>query len=85
MKKFLAVLAIAGFLVACNNDASSTDAKKDSIDSTTSDVKDRLDSAGNAVGASDSTVRAEKDQIDSAADVKKDQVEAAQKSDSTKK
>lgn len=83
MKKFFAIVALAGFLTACNNDASSTDNAKDSIDSAASEVKDRLDSTGNATNMSGNAVDSAKNKIDSSAEAKKDQVDA--KGDSTHK
>jgi len=66
MKKFLAVLAIAGSLVACNNDSASADNAKDSLDSVASETKDVIDSSADAT----------KEKIDSTVEVKKDSVEA---------
>ena len=79
MKKFLAVLLIAGSLVACNDNASSTDNAKDSIDSTASDVKDRLDSAENTGALSDNAVDSAKNKIDSSAEAKKDAIDSTKK------
>ena len=62
MKKFLAIAVIAGTLVACNNDAASTDNAKDSIDSAANETKDMIDSSADA----------RKDVIDSTAEMKKD-------------
>jgi PBP1b-binding outer membrane lipoprotein LpoB len=76
MKQFLAVLAIAGSLVACNNAADSAENTKDSIDSAASEVKDRMDSTTNMA----------QDRIDSNAEAKKDMVDSMQnKMDSTNK
>ena len=78
MKKFLAVLAIAGTLVACNDSASSTEAKQDSIDSATNASKDMIDSSADA----------RKDKLDSTAEMKKDaldRVDSLNHSDSTVK
>ena len=69
MKKFIAVLAIAGTLVACNNSADSAENKKDSIDSATNVTTDKIDSAA------DATIN----KIDSAADAKKDAIDSTKK------
>jgi hypothetical protein len=79
MKKFLAVLAIAGFLTACNDSASSTDNAEDSIDSTASEVKDRLDSAENTGTLSDNATDSAKNKIDSSAEAKKDALDSTKK------
>ena len=76
MKKFLAVLFIAGSLAACNNASDSAENTKDSLDSASSEVKERLDS----------TTDAAKDRIDSNTEAKKDMVDSTNKgADSTKK
>lgn len=72
MKKFLAILAIAGTLVACNNDADSTENAKDSLDSVASEKKEMVDS----------TADQKKDMIDSTTEMKKD---ALDKMDSAKR
>lgn len=72
MKKFFAVLAIAGSLVACNDNANTAADTKDSLDSAASEVKDRLDSSTDAT----------KDRIDSNTEAKKDMVDSLHK-DST--
>ena len=69
MKKFIAVLAIAGTLVACNNSADSAENKKDSIDSAANVQTDKIDSSANAAT----------DKIDSAADAKKDAIDSTKK------
>ena len=69
MKKFLAVLLIAGTLVACNDSAEGADNTKDSIDSVANAQKDVIDSSAEA----------RKDAIDSSAEAKK---EAADRLDS---
>lgn len=74
MKKFLAILIIAGSLTACNDAANSTDNKMDSIDSAASEVKDRLETTGAGENAIDSA----NDIIDSSAEAKKDSVGSAQ-------
>jgi PBP1b-binding outer membrane lipoprotein LpoB len=74
MKKFIAVLALAGSLAACNSAGDGAEAQKDSIDAAASDVKDRLDSTG---AAGTNVVEAEKDKIDSSAEAKKDSVSGA--------
>ncbi len=61
MKKFLLIAAIAGTLVACNNDSASTDAMTDSIenraDSMQNRVEDRADSTVDAIeNKADSTI-----------------------------
>lgn len=65
MKKFLAIIAIAGTMVACNNDAESTENAKDSIDSAANQITETIDS----------TADAKIDAVDSTAEVKKDSVE----------
>ncbi|MBD0331442.1 MAG: hypothetical protein ICV66_02195 [Chitinophagaceae bacterium] len=62
MKKLLVVFAIAGALTACNNSGTSTENKKDSIDSMAAEKKDAIDS----------TAEEKKDAVDSAAERKKD-------------
>lgn len=53
MKKFLAIVVIAGSLVACNNDGTSTENKKDSIedmaDSMQNRVEDKADSTSTMI------------------------------------
>lgn len=78
MKKFLAVLAIAGSLAACNDSSAPAENAKDSIDAAASDVKDRLENTG----ASDKAIDSAKDKIDSSAEAKKDQVDSMEKGDS---
>jgi len=77
MKKFLAILVIAGTLVACNNDADSTENAKDSLDSVAAEKKDMIDS----------TADQRKDMIDSTTEMKKDAMDkmdsANRKMDST--
>lgn len=72
MKKFFAILAIAGTLTACNDAGNSAENIKDSIDSATSEVKDRLDS----------TTENRMDRMDSSAEAKKDMVDSMHKGDS---
>ena len=48
MKKILGILVIAGSLVACNDIAPSTEAKKDSIDSAAQAAKDSLNKVDSA-------------------------------------
>jgi hypothetical protein len=74
MKKLFLLLTVAGFLTACNNSASTTDNKKDSIDSSASVKKDVVDSSASA----------KKDAIDSNAKAKKEMVDSLKK-DSTRK
>ncbi len=62
MKKFLAILAIAGTLIACNDSADSTDNAKDSLDSIAAEKKDRIDSSADQ----------RKDVIDSTTEMKKE-------------
>lgn len=62
MKKFLAVLVIAGTLVACNNEASTAESKTDSLDAVASEKKEMIDS----------TAEAKKEMIDSTTEAKKD-------------
>jgi PBP1b-binding outer membrane lipoprotein LpoB len=76
MKKLIAVLVLAGSLAACNNSADGTDNAKDSIDSTASEVKDRMDSTG---AAGTAVADSAKDKIDSSAEAKKDQLDSTQK------
>jgi hypothetical protein len=68
MKKFLAILLIAGSVAACNNAADSTDNTKDSLDSSASERKDMIDSSADA----------RKDMVDSTTDAKKDMVDSTQ-------
>ncbi len=72
MKKFLAILVIAGTMVACNNDADSTDDKKDSIENMADSMQNRVEDKA------DST----KELIEDKADAAKDSVD---KMDSLKK
>lgn len=72
MKKFLAVLAIAGSLVACNDSATSTEASKDSLDSVGSEKKEMIDSSADAKKAA----------VDSSTEMKKDAVDSLNKKDS---
>ncbi len=62
MKKFLAIIAIAGTLIACNNAADSTENAKDSLDSVAAEKKDMIDSSADQ----------RKDMIDSTTEMKKD-------------
>jgi hypothetical protein len=75
MKKFLAVLAIAGSLAACNNSSDTAATTKDSLDSASSEVKDRLDSSTDAA----------KDRIDSNTEAKKDMVDSLHKDTTSNK
>jgi len=70
MKKFIAILLIAGSLVACNDSSNASENATDSIDAAASDVKDRLDETN----ASDKAIDSAKDKIDSSAEAKKDSV-----------
>ncbi len=67
MKKILYVLAIVAF-AACNNDASTTEEKKDStanvIDSTADAKRDSVENTSDSVKAKiDSTAEAKKDSL----------------------
>ncbi|MDQ3682799.1 MAG: hypothetical protein M3352_06980 [Bacteroidota bacterium] len=62
MKKFLAILAIAGTLIACNDSADSTENAQDSLDSVAAEKKDRIDSSADR----------RKDVIDSTTEMKKE-------------
>jgi uncharacterized lipoprotein NlpE involved in copper resistance len=75
MKKFVAVLALAGSLAACNNAADSAGTKKDSLDSAAAETKDMIDSAA----------AARKDVVDSTTEAKKDRIDSLHKGDSTHK
>jgi len=67
MKKFLAIIAIASFAVACNNGSdskSTTDSTKAVIDSTASAAKDSLNNiVDTAKKVIDSTASAAKDSV----------------------
>jgi hypothetical protein len=66
MKKIILMLAITGSLIACDNAGTSTDNKKDSIDSAADAKKDAIDSAaGDKKDAIDSAANAKKDAVDS--------------------
>lgn len=65
MKKFLAVFALAGTLVACNNASDSAADAKDSLDSIASERKEVIDSSAEA----------RKDVIDSTTEQKKEAIE----------
>ncbi len=77
MKKFLAIIAIAGTLIACNNAADSTENAQDSLDSVAAEKKDMIDS----------TADQRKDMIDSTTEMKKEALDkmdsANRKMDST--
>ncbi len=78
MKKVFIFLAVAGFLTACNNSATSTENKKDSLDSSASVRKDKIDSSADS----------KKDQVDSVTKAKKammDKMDSLNRKDSTKK
>ena len=78
MKKLFLFVAVAGFLTACNNSASPTENKKDSLDSMASVKKDKIDSSADL----------KKDQIDSTTKAKKqllDKMDSLNRKDSTKK
>lgn len=65
MKKFFAILAIAGAMTACNNSANQTETKTDSaatkaVDTATATVKATVDSAAKKI---DSTAKAAVDTI----------------------
>jgi hypothetical protein len=65
MKKFLAILAIAGTLVACNNAAESEGDAKDSLDSIASEKKEAIDSSAEVrKEVIDSTTEQKKEAID---------------------
>lgn len=68
MKKFLIILVTAAAFTACNNDAGSTEDKKDSIenkiDSTAGAKKDSVENRADSI----------KNKIDSTAGAKKDSV-----------
>jgi len=72
MKKFLGIMLIAGSLIACDNDATTTDNKQDSIDSAAKAQMEMVDS----------TADQKMDAIDSTRDQMKDSLD---KMDSTKK
>ncbi len=63
MKKFLLIAAIAGTLVACNNDSASTDATTDSIENTADSMQNRVEDKA------DSTVDAIENKADSTINV----------------
>ncbi len=67
MKKFLAIIAIASFAVACNNGSEkkeTTDSATNVIDSTVNAAKDSLNNVvDSAKGVIDSTAKAAKDTI----------------------
>jgi hypothetical protein len=69
MKKFLAIIAIASFAVACNNSSEkkdTTDSATNVIDSTVGATKDSLNNVvDSAKGVIDSTANAAKDTIKS--------------------
>ena len=67
MKKLLVVFAVAVSLTACNNAADSTEAAKDSIDSSATEKKEMIDSSADQ----------RKDVIDSTAEQKKDALDRA--------
>jgi len=72
MKKLLFVFAIAGTLIACNNDADSTENKKDSIDSVANQKIDAIDSSAETrIDMIDSTAEAKKDALDKKDTLKK--------------
>lgn len=78
MKKLFIVLVVTGALVACNNSATTTGERKDSIDSVAKERKEAVDS----------TAEQKKENIDSSAQVKKDAIErtdSLHKKDSAKK
>lgn len=60
MKKFLAMVVIAGSLVACNNDGTSTENVKDSIENTADSLQNRVEDKA------DSTVEVIENKADSA-------------------
>jgi hypothetical protein len=64
MKKFLAILAIAGTLIACNDTGTGTENTKDSLDSVANEKKDRIDSSAEV----------RKDAVDSSTEMKKDAI-----------
>ncbi|MDB5205324.1 MAG: hypothetical protein JWR72_399 [Flavisolibacter sp.] len=47
MKKVLMVIAVAGFMASCNNEADSTTRTKDSLDSVTKATTNAIDSNAN--------------------------------------
>lgn len=65
MKKLFYITVLAGFMVACNDAAESTDNTKDSLDSIANEKKDAIDS----------TAEARKDRIDSTTDLRKDSLD----------
>ena len=68
MKKIFLALLIAGSFVACNDNASTTEDKKDS-------VVNKIDSAADAKkDVIDSSAEAKKDKVDSTAKMAKDSV-----------
>jgi len=74
MKKFLAILVIAGSVVACNNAGDASETISDSLDSTASETKDMIDSSADA----------RKDMIDSTTEAKKEMADSmTSKMDST--
>jgi hypothetical protein len=79
MKKFLAIIAVAGTLIACNNAADSTENAQDSLDSVAAEQKDRIDSSADQ----------RKDVIDSTTEMKKEALDkldsANRKMDSVRK
>ena len=65
MKKILGILVIAGSLVACNDNAASTENKKDSIDSAAKATTNAIDSSADAaINKVDSTADVKKDSLD---------------------
>jgi hypothetical protein len=65
MKKFLGILVIAASLVACNDNAATTENKQDSIDSATKAQNAVIDSSADArTDMNDSAAKAKKDSLD---------------------
>ena len=65
MKRLFVILALACSVAACNNSASSTNEKKDSLDSMANEKKEMIDS----------NAQQQKERIDSTTEKKKDAVE----------
>jgi hypothetical protein len=81
MKRVFIFLAVAGILTACNNSSTTTENKKDSLDSAAGQKKEMIDSAAEQKKDNiDSATKAKKEALD-----KKDSANRAIKKDSTKK